>query len=66
MNRKLKAKIIENFGSQADFSQVIECCETVISRVVRGRRSLSADVQQKWAKALKCKCEDIFESDNRI
>jgi len=64
MNRKLKAKIIENFESQANFAQIVKCDETIISRVVRGRRSLPADVQKKWADTLRCKRKDIFPSDN--
>jgi len=61
MNRKLKAKIVERFESQANFSQVIETDESIISRVIRGRRVLSLDDQKKWGMALKCKPEEIFK-----
>ena len=54
MNKKLKAKIIEKFGSQADFAQEIQVDESVISRIVRGRRVLSSENQSKWAKVLNC------------
>jgi len=54
MNKKLKAKIVEAFGSQADFAQKIRVDESVISRVVRGRRTLSPEDQAKWVKVLKC------------
>ena len=60
MNRKLKAKIVENFESQANFSQIIKTDESIISRVVRGRRILPADIQQEWAHVLNCKRGDIF------
>lgn len=60
MNKKLKAKIIENFESQANFAQIIKVDETTISRVVRGRRVLPVETQKKWADILLCKCEDIF------
>jgi len=60
MNKKLKAKIVENFGSQVNFAQVIKTDETIISRVVCGRRSLPVDVQGKWADILHCKIKDIF------
>ena len=63
MNRKLKAKIVENFESQANFAQVVKTDETIISRVVRGRRVLPVEVQEKWANTLLCKRKDIF-SDN--
>ena len=60
MNKKLKARIIEKFGSQADFAQAIQVDETLVSRIVRGRRILASDVQKKWAKALGCKPKDLF------
>lgn len=65
MNRKLKAKIVENFESQANFAQIIKCDETIISRVIRGRRPLPIEAQQKWADALGCKRKDIFPDDNK-
>ena len=60
MNRKLKAKIVENFESQANFSQIVKCDETIISRIVRGRRVLPVEIQEKWADVLGCEIKDIF------
>jgi len=60
MNRKLKAKIIENFESQANFAQIIKTDESIISRVVRGRRVLSPETQERWALALGVKRKEIF------
>lgn len=54
MNKKLKAKIIEQFGSQSDFAQEIQVDESIISRIVRGRRVLSPEDQAEWCKVLKC------------
>lgn len=54
MNKDLKAAIIKRFGSQADFSQEIQVDESLISRVVHGRRSLSPEDVVKWSKVLKC------------
>ncbi len=62
MNKRLKAKIVERFESQSNFAQVIKTDETVISRVVRGRRVLSMDDQKKWAEMLDCKQSEIFEA----
>ena len=61
MNKKLKAKIVEIFESQANFSQVIKTDETIISRVVRGRRVLPVETQEKWADLLGCTRGEIFE-----
>lgn len=60
MNKKLKSKIVLNFETQADFARVIKCDETIISRIIRGRRSLPVETQKKWADCLNCKPEDIF------
>ena len=54
MNNKLKAKIIERFGSQADFAQEIQVDESIVSRIVRGRRVLSPEDQATWCKVLDC------------
>ena len=54
MNKKLKAKIIERFGSQADFAQEIQVDESIVSRIVRGRRVLSPEDQVMWCEVLKC------------
>lgn len=54
MNKKLKAKIIEKFGSQADFAQKIQVDESMISRIVRGRRVLSPEDRDIWSRVLKC------------
>ncbi len=60
MNRILKAKIIETHGTQADFAQAIKTDETIISRIVRNRRTLSPSDQAKWADVLKTHPEKIF------
>ena len=61
MNLKLKAKIIEKYGTQADFAPVINTDESLISKFIRGRRKLSPENQTIWANALDCKPSDIFE-----
>jgi len=62
MNKKLRLKIIERFDSQANFAQIIKTDESMISRVVRGRRVLSDKKMQEWANALTCEVSDVFES----
>lgn len=61
MNRKLKAKIIEKYGSQFKFAQVINEHESNVSRVVRNRRKLAPEAEKRWAKKLGCKPQDVFE-----
>jgi ribosome-binding protein aMBF1 (putative translation factor) len=60
MNQKLKAKIIEMFGTQSDFSQAIKEDESVVSRIIRGRRIPDDEQIRKWAAALGCKPDQIF------
>ena len=63
MNKKLKAAIIMRYGSQADFAVAIDTDETIISRIIRGRRQLDSKTQLIWAKALGCRPEDIFANE---
>ncbi len=62
MNKVLKGKIVEMYGTQADFAFAIGEDETVISRVIRGRRVLDSKKKAKWAKTLKCKPGAIFKN----
>ncbi len=59
LNKQLKAKIIEHFGSQFLFSIFIQEHEYQISRVIRGHRTLSAEERKKWAEVLQAD-ESIF------
>jgi plasmid maintenance system antidote protein VapI len=63
MNRILKAKIVERYGTQADFAEAIDTDETIISRIIRGRRTLGPEMQINWAKALGCNPKDIFPDE---
>ena len=63
MNRKLKARIVEKFGTQADFAQVVKIDETIVSRVVRGRRILQAETQKQWAEVLQTPTCELFGSN---
>ena len=60
MNLDLKAMIVKRFGCQSDFAVVIKTDESIVSRVVRGRRQLSQDEQKRWASLLGCKPAEIF------
>ena len=67
MNIKLKLRILERFGCQADFAQTVGARESFVSRVVRGRREPGPEVKEAWAKALGCSIAEIFEEgDDRL
>jgi len=51
MDFKLKAKIVEKFGSQREFSRRLGVNESVVSNVVRGK-ALNRPDAEKWAAAL--------------
>lgn len=57
-------KIIEKFGSQVEFAQACKIEETLLSRVIRGRRSLPTHLQEKWAEGLGCSVVDVFGETN--
>ena len=60
LNKRLKAKIIERAGTQADFAVLAGEREEEISRVIRGRRSLSLERKSRWARLLKTTVDEIF------
>ena len=62
MNKILKAKIVEKFGTQADFAEAVKVDESIVSRVVRGRRSLNYRDQKTWAKVLGSRMKELFEN----
>jgi len=64
LNKRLKGKIITEFGTQADFAQKISVDETYVSKIIRGRRELSDVEKRDWAATLCCDVKDIFEVAN--
>lgn len=64
MNKRLKAKIIERFGTQADFARAMNVDELLVSRIVRGRRELEQGVQILWGKVLKCDPKELFRDES--
>ena len=60
MNWSLKQQIIDTFGSQVDFAQAVNVNETIVSKVVRGRRTLPVEKQVEWAKALNRTPRELF------
>jgi len=53
-SRILKAKIIEQFGSQWRFAQAIGVHESMVSKAIHGRRPLDEATKKEWAEVLKC------------
>ena len=60
MNKRLKARIIELYGTQADFAAKLKVDDSLVSRVVRARRVLTMADQQRWAEALNCSVAELF------
>lgn len=60
MNWLLKTKIVERFGTQSDFALALRGHEADVSRVIRGRRTLTAEEQRRWADLLQADCTEIF------
>lgn len=65
MNRELKAQIILKYGSQSNFGQAIGEDETIISRVIHGRRVLDREKREKWADSLGCEQDELFKKNTR-
>lgn len=60
MNWSLKTRIVEKYGSQVDFAQTVKVSETLVSKIVRGRRQLPLEKQITWAKALGSTPKELF------
>ncbi len=54
MNKILKAKIVEKFGTQSEFSRIINKNEAIISRTIHGYHNLPTEERMRWAVALDC------------
>ena len=61
VNQKLKGRIVSEYGSQANFAAVMRLDESLVSRVVQGRRPLAPADVAAWSRALGCGPE-IFEA----
>ena len=51
-NKKLKGAIISIFGTQGDFANRMKVSESVVSRVITGRWTLTDREKKQWAKVL--------------
>lgn len=60
MNKELRTRIKKKYGSQAEFSMRVPEDESVISRIIYGRRGLKPERKKVWARVLNCKVSDIF------
>jgi len=63
MNRKLKAKIFEKFGTQYVFSKTVGVHESHVSRVVQGCRALTEAERQEWASLLGTDSTELWGRD---
>lgn len=61
-NNKLWIKIRTQGMTQRDFSRLIGECDSVVSGAVNGKINLGESKQRKFAQALGCRVEDIFEA----
>ncbi len=59
-NLKLKARIIEKFGTQYRFAAAVECDPCVVSGVINGHRLLPASKKARWAIVLDVDPKKIF------
>lgn len=62
-NQELKAEIIRQHGSQYRFAAKLGIQESIVSSVIRGRRSLSESERQRWAERLGVAPEKLFRTN---
>jgi hypothetical protein len=59
-NLPLKGRIIERFGTQADFAIEVGIREDKLSRLINGRDKPRPGQAERIAHALGCEAEEIF------
>lgn len=59
--RKLKGRIIEKYGTQGKFAEILGLTETSVSRKMNMNTSFSTDDIIKWSELLEIPKEDIGE-----
>lgn len=62
INWRLKAKIADCFGNQANFAEELGTSEPLVSYVVRGRRELKSEEKRRWSRLLKCSPKEVFSN----
>lgn len=60
MNRRLKGKIISEYGTQFLFSVALGINQSEVSRAVRGRLTLTNAEKKQWAKCLGVPVKKLF------
>ena len=60
INKNLKSRMVEIYGSQKQFAHENSIPEGTVSRVIRGRFNLTAEEQILWAKALDTTPQELF------
>lgn len=62
MNVVLKISILQKFPYQADFAKAVGVNETVLSRIVKGRREPTPEQKNKMARILEVPADELFVS----
>ncbi len=61
LNNTLKARIIERYGTCVDFAEAARIDASLVSRIIRGRRALPPEEQERWAALLDAKPKELFK-----
>jgi transcriptional regulator with XRE-family HTH domain len=59
-SKLIKSKIFLHYGTQGDFAQAVGMDETLVSKIICGRRKLDPEKQIQWAKALNSTPKELF------
>jgi hypothetical protein len=60
-NLKLKARIVERYGSQSNFAYATNTDEAIISKIIRGRRKPTDEQCAIWASLLGTEPDRLFD-----
>ena len=63
MNRILKAKIVEHFGNQKEFSKASNIDQSVISKFIHNKRTPKHELKKRISEMLLSTPKRLFEKD---
>ena len=61
-NNWLKSKIMERFDWQTDFADAVGLTDSMVSKVINGRRPLTEEQIKVWAGVLNCGHQELAEN----
>ncbi len=64
-NKKLKSAIFSLYETQAEFAEDLGINDTLLSKIIRGRREPTPELRQKISQKLGVEEREVFEAEEQ-